>query len=165
MQAKEAAHRAASQLVPAAGPLLHPFDEPARLNLKEITEGIQRLGVQPAEPAADPREPVGDGVTAIGALTEGVGGDVPLFHEQVDPKSYHDASFRGDLADSGCEPRDIQHGTIPLIPHNSDNAGFPIGLAPVTAPGVRMGPTKIPPNDGWSRPDASANVRSTPPVT
>jgi hypothetical protein len=84
--------------------LRNPLEELARLELKEATELIKGLGVQPTEHPPGAGEPVGAGITEVGPSAERVGGDVPCLHDLVDPESYHGKSFGLNRAASGLEP-------------------------------------------------------------
>ena len=78
------------------------------LQIKEPAEGVEGVGVEPAELATDAGEPVRRWIAERGALAEGVGGDVASLHDLVDPEPYHREAFELEDADWG-----IQRGECP----------------------------------------------------
>jgi hypothetical protein len=66
-----------------------PLEELAGLDVKEATERIEGVNVQPTENSPGAGEPVGAGITEVGPFAERVGGDVPCLHELVEPEPYH----------------------------------------------------------------------------
>jgi hypothetical protein len=67
------------------------------LNLKKEAEGVQRLCVEPAEGASGPGKPVCARIAELGALAQGIGGDVPSLHDLVNPEPNH-----GKLSEKGA---------------------------------------------------------------
>lgn len=66
-----------------------PLNEGAGLDMKETTERVERLGVHAPERASFAGQPVGAGVTQVGALAEGIRRYMPCLHDRMDPEPYH----------------------------------------------------------------------------
>lgn len=66
-----------------------PLEQLARLDLKELTQLFEGLGMEAAEPTAGTGESVCTGVSQVGLLRQLVGGDAASRHEFVDFESHH----------------------------------------------------------------------------
>src|SRR5689334_13686546 len=67
----------------------HPLEQAAGLHLKELAQGIQRIGMQASEAAVTAGQPVRTGVAQGAPPAEGVGGDATAGHELTDLEADH----------------------------------------------------------------------------
>jgi len=71
-----------------------PVQQLSRLELEELAQSLERVGVQPAERPRGARHPVRAGIAQPRAAAEGVRGDAALSHEVVQGEADH-GTFRG----------------------------------------------------------------------
>jgi len=67
----------------------NPLEQLSGLEVKEFTEGVERVGVQSTKLASRTGKPVGAGIADVGPFAERVGGDVPPLHDLVDAEPNH----------------------------------------------------------------------------